>query len=70
MAAPDPAYNPTLVWQDDSLVWDDRTLEWDAPAAPLSETGSLHFLQASVARDFTLQKPTGRHFVLQKGFRR
>jgi len=66
----DPAYVPTLVWDDDSLVWDDRTLMWEAVPETMVIAGAMHYMQASNARDLRGQSSNARNLTVQKGMRK
>ena len=57
----DPAYQPTLVWDDDSLVWDDRTLVWDQFVPP------PEFFTADT---LTVMEDRGKHLTVLGGIRR
>lgn len=76
----DPAYQPTLVWGNDSLVWASRTLAWDQYIPPPDTLGDTIMVQADRAvtlmaqgdraRTLMAKDDRGRHLMVKRGHRR
>ena len=66
----DPAYQPTLVWSNDSLVWDARTLAWAQFVPPPETLGDGVVVKMDRAREARIKADRARGVMAKRGHRR